>query len=490
MKNKINVWEKVFSLLRLATGNVDVKDKGDLQTQIDDLDEQINRCHTATGIVDIKNKGNLQTQVDNLVTNVEKCFTNASDGKKLIANAVTGKGVPTLETDTFAKMAGNITKIKTDPILQSKSKVLDTELTSVIFEPDSGYDGLSQVTASITLQEKEATLSTTAQNIVPDSEKVLSKVMVPAVGGTAAAGDVLSGKTFSSSAGISVTGTMANKGAWTGETTGSGNVTIPAGYHNGKGYVSGKGAYDAGASAGTTGAKVGTAAAGDVLTGKTFTNATSVGVTGTMANKGAWTGKTTGDGNVTIPAGYHNGEGYVSGKGAYDAGVKATKVGTAAAGDVLTGKTFTNATSVGVTGTMANKGGETVETSNVTTDNNYTYFGIPEEGYYNTESKIKAKNSVSGTFEKLTKNTLENDYSVIIMMAASGGEIGESSTNDNFPKPRISDNIEVKELLKYNNVWASNVNHHAARASVYVAWNVPAGAKISNNSGYTMYGLR
>ena len=202
MKNKINVWEKVFSLLRLATGNVDVKDKGDLQTQIDDLDEQINRCHTATGIVDIKNKGNLQTQVDNLVTNVEKCFTNASDGKKLIANAVTGKGVPTLETDTFAKMAGNITKIKTDPILQSKSKVLDTELTSVIFEPDSGYDGLSQVTASITLQEKEATLSTTAQNIVPDSEKVLSKVMVPAVGGTAAAGDVLSGKTFSSSAGI------------------------------------------------------------------------------------------------------------------------------------------------------------------------------------------------------------------------------------------------------------------------------------------------
>lgn len=420
MKNKINVWEKVFSLLRLATGNVDVKDKGDLQTQIDDLDEQINRCHTATGIVDIKNKGNLQTQVDNLVTNVEKCFTNASDGKKLIANAVTGKGVPTLETDTFAKMAGNITKIKTDPILQSKSKVLDTELTSVIFEPDSGYDGLSQVTASITLQEKEATLSTTAQNIVPDSEKVLSKVMVPAVGGTAAAGDVLSGKTFSSSAGISVTGTMANKGAWTGETTGSGNVTIPAGYHNGKGYVSGKGAYDAGASAGTTGAKVGTAAAGDVLTGKTFTNATSVGVTGTMANKG----------------------------------------------------------------------GETVETSNVTTDNNYTYFGIPEEGYYNTESKIKAKNSVSGTFEKLTKNTLENDYSVIIMMAASGGEIGESSTIDNFPKPRISDNIKVKELLKYNNVWASNVNHHAARASVYVAWNVPAGAKISNNSGYTMYGLR
>ena len=45
---------------------------------------------------------------------------------------------------------------------------------------------------------------------------------------------------------------MANKGAWTGATSGSGNVTIPAGYHNGNGYVSGKGAYDSGYSAGNT----------------------------------------------------------------------------------------------------------------------------------------------------------------------------------------------------------------------------------------------
>lgn len=41
------------------------------------------------------------------------------------------------------------------------------------------------------------------------------------------------------------------------------------------------------------------------------------------ANKGAWTGATTGSGNVTIPAGFHNGSGYVSGSGAYNAGCKA-----------------------------------------------------------------------------------------------------------------------------------------------------------------------
>jgi gas vesicle protein len=73
--------------------------------------------------------------------------------------------------------------------------------------------------------------------------------------------------------------------------------------------------------------KVGTATEAQVLTGYTFTNASSVGASGTMANKGAWTGSTTGSGNVTIPAGYHNGSGYVSGSGAYNAGVSAGKSG-------------------------------------------------------------------------------------------------------------------------------------------------------------------
>ena len=68
--------------------------------------------------------------------------------------------------------------------------------------------------------------------------------------GDATAAEVLSGKTFSSASLENATGTMANRGAWTGSTTGNGNVTIPEGYHNGKGYVSGAGAYNAGNSAG------------------------------------------------------------------------------------------------------------------------------------------------------------------------------------------------------------------------------------------------
>lgn len=65
----------------------------------------------------------------------------------------------------------------------------------------------------------------------------------------------------------------------------------------------------------------GNAAEADVLSGKTFSSATAENVAGSMPNNGAWTGKTTGKGNVTIPAGYHSGNGYVSGEGAYNTGV-------------------------------------------------------------------------------------------------------------------------------------------------------------------------
>ena len=70
---------------------------------------------------------------------------------------------------------------------------------------------------------------------------------------------------------------------------------------------------------------VGTAAAADVLAGKTFANASSDSVAGTMTNRGAWNSSPTASGNVTIPAGYHNGSGYVNTAGVYTAGYNAGK---------------------------------------------------------------------------------------------------------------------------------------------------------------------
>ncbi|MBI1813986.1 MAG: DUF1566 domain-containing protein [Deltaproteobacteria bacterium] len=98
----------------------------------------------------------------------------------------------------------------------------------------------------------------------------------------------------------------------------------------------------------------GTAAVGDVLSGKTFSNASSVGITGTMPNNGAVT-LTPGTADQTIVAGYHNGSGKCVGDTDLVAGniksgvnlfgingsssVVDTSSGTAVAADMLSGKT-------------------------------------------------------------------------------------------------------------------------------------------------------
>ena len=198
-----------------------------------------------TGDVDVKNKGTLQKQVNEVSTRVEECFTSVSNGKKAVANAITGKGISTAENAEFATMAENIGKIKSSPKLQSKSTTLDTGNTSATMKPDTGYDGLDQATAKIVLQEKSVTLGTSVQNITPDSGKLLSKVSVPAVPGNAALPHVLTGKTFSSaSAGVGKTGTMANKAGTTVKASAVSQddnntyLTIPAaGYYDEKSKV-------------------------------------------------------------------------------------------------------------------------------------------------------------------------------------------------------------------------------------------------------------
>ncbi len=101
------IWITVFTLIKSIVGDVDVKNKGTLQKQIDD------------------------------------CFQSASDGKSAIASAITGKGVSTDAEATVAQMAANIGSIKTNPRLQAKNAALSTAAQAI--KPDSGYDGLSQV---------------------------------------------------------------------------------------------------------------------------------------------------------------------------------------------------------------------------------------------------------------------------------------------------------------------------------------------------------
>ncbi len=90
------------------------------------------------------------------------------------------------------------------------------------------------------------------------SGKITVNSLASQTSATAAAGNILSGKTAWVN-GNKITGSMTDRGAWSSTPTGSGSVTIPAGYHNGSGKVNTttvyNNGYNAGVSAGQTSSK-------------------------------------------------------------------------------------------------------------------------------------------------------------------------------------------------------------------------------------------
>ncbi len=116
---------------------------------------------------------------------IDSLKKSVSDGKTKVAGAITAKGVTTAANATFDIIAGNITKIQTG------TDTSDANATAA--QLFSGYTAYVK--------------------------------------------------------GKKIAGAVINRGAWTANTVNGNNVAIPAGYHNGSGYVSGAGAYNAGVTA-------------------------------------------------------------------------------------------------------------------------------------------------------------------------------------------------------------------------------------------------
>ena len=78
-----------------------------------------------------------------LVSAINETFTSASNGKTAIAAAITGKGVPTSSSDSFATMAANITAIPTGSSSEPEKAVNFIDYDGTILHSYSAADFLN-----------------------------------------------------------------------------------------------------------------------------------------------------------------------------------------------------------------------------------------------------------------------------------------------------------------------------------------------------------
>lgn len=297
--------------------------------------------------------------------------TIAGDADLVAANIVTGKNI--------FNVAGSFSKESTNPITAA------TVLSGKI-----GFVNGAKVTGTMTNQgSKSATLDAGGSYTIPagyhdGTGKVTAKTLAAQTDGTATAANILDGYTAYVD-GLKVTGTMANQGSKSTTLGAGGSYTIPKGYHDGTGKISVQSLATMTAS--------GDATAAQILSGKKAYVDGSL-ITGTMTNRGAVAGSiSTSGGSYTIPAGYHNGSGKVTGPTL--AALVGTNVTLDAASRMLSGYTAYGKNGTKYTGSIPSKGAATITpgTSNKTIAAGYYLSGTQT---IKGDANLKAANIKAG----------------------------------------------------------------------------------------------
>ena len=143
----------------------------------------------------------------------------------------------------------------------------------------------------------------------------------------------------------------------------------------------------------------------DVLETKTYIGKNGTKSTGTMESRGKVEKALNAEESYTIEPGYYSG-GKITANSLRD-----QTDGDAVAGDILQGKTaYVDGSKV--IGNMKDYSEQTVEAKEVSNDGDFALLTIPENGYYNAESKIKTESKNITTVNDAIRGLIESSVSV------------------------------------------------------------------------------
>ena len=103
-----------LKLTMISAENLDHMDS-QIKENADNIGDMAKIADLGDNIADILSEQN--TNYSQINSDMKLCFQSVSDGKALVASAITGKGVTTAQDATFDTMATNIGKIKNLHIL-------------------------------------------------------------------------------------------------------------------------------------------------------------------------------------------------------------------------------------------------------------------------------------------------------------------------------------------------------------------------------------